>query len=166
VGFQKFWNPTRLQITPRSTQRLDEQPGSRVGPTNSTGPKNAGQITIRTKNSYANALFRRVVARRGGKRAQTAVAHCLLVAAWHVLVTRTPTRTSAETTSSTVTTPTTAAAEPSPNGNDSDTRSTSNHGRPDNAGHVIFKSTRDIVSSAGSHRHAGESSSASFTQRG
>ena len=45
---------------------------------------------IRTRESYANALFRRVAARRGGKRAQTAVAHCLLVAAWHVLATRTP----------------------------------------------------------------------------
>ena len=50
----------------------------------------AAMGAIRTKHSYANALFRRVAARRGGKRAQTAVAHCLLVAAWHVLATRTP----------------------------------------------------------------------------
>ena len=50
----------------------------------------AAMGAIRTKHSYANALFRRVAARRGGKRAQTAVAHSLLVAAWHVLATRTP----------------------------------------------------------------------------
>ena len=50
----------------------------------------AAMGAIRTRQSYANALFRRVAARRGGKRAQTAVAHCLLVAAWHVLATRTP----------------------------------------------------------------------------
>jgi transposase len=44
---------------------------------------------IRTKNSYTNALFRRVATRRGGKRAQVAVAHSLLVSAWHVLATKT-----------------------------------------------------------------------------
>jgi transposase len=44
---------------------------------------------IRTKNSYTNALFRRVAARRGGKRAQTAVAHSLLTTAWHLLTTNT-----------------------------------------------------------------------------
>ena len=52
--------------------------------------RTAAMGAIRTQQSYANALFRRVAARRGGKRAQTAVAHCLLVAAWHVLATRTP----------------------------------------------------------------------------
>lgn len=45
---------------------------------------------LRKKNSYTNALFRRLAARRGGKRAQTAVAHSLLVTAWHVLTTQTP----------------------------------------------------------------------------
>jgi transposase len=44
---------------------------------------------IRTKNSYTQALFRRIAARRGGKRAQTAVAHSLLVTAWHLLATNT-----------------------------------------------------------------------------
>jgi hypothetical protein len=47
------------------------------------------QVQHRTKNSYTNALFRRIAARRGGKRAQAAVAHSLLVSAWHVLTTRT-----------------------------------------------------------------------------
>jgi transposase len=49
----------------------------------------AAMGAIRTKNSYAHALFRRVAVRRGGKRAQAAVAHSLLVAAWHVLTTHT-----------------------------------------------------------------------------
>ena len=44
---------------------------------------------IRTKNSYAHALFRRVAVRRGGKGAQAAVAHSLLVGVWHVLTTHT-----------------------------------------------------------------------------
>jgi transposase len=44
---------------------------------------------IRTKNSYTQALFRRIAARRGGKRAQTAVAHSLLTTAWHILTTNT-----------------------------------------------------------------------------
>jgi transposase len=45
---------------------------------------------IRTKDSYTNTQFRRVAARRGGKRALTAVAHSLLVTAWHLLATDTP----------------------------------------------------------------------------
>jgi transposase len=45
---------------------------------------------IRSKNSYAHALFRRVAVRRGGKRAQAAVAHSLLVATWHILNGHTP----------------------------------------------------------------------------
>jgi transposase len=49
----------------------------------------AAMGAIRTKNSYTNALFRRVATRRGGKRAQVAVAHSLLVSAWHVLATKT-----------------------------------------------------------------------------
>jgi transposase len=40
---------------------------------------------IRKKNSYTNALFRRIATRRGGKRAQTAIAHTLLVVIWNVL---------------------------------------------------------------------------------
>jgi transposase len=45
---------------------------------------------IRRKDSYLYALFRRVAARRGGKRGLAAVAHSQLVTIWHVLNTRTP----------------------------------------------------------------------------
>jgi transposase len=43
----------------------------------------------RKKDTYLNAQYRRIAARRGAKRAQTAVAHSILVAAWHVLTTNT-----------------------------------------------------------------------------
>jgi transposase len=49
----------------------------------------AAMGSIRKKNSYAHALFRRIAVRRGGKRAQAAVAHSLLVATWHLLSTHT-----------------------------------------------------------------------------
>ena len=45
---------------------------------------------IRRKDSYLHALFRRVAARRGGKRGLAAVAHSQLVTIWHVLTTQTP----------------------------------------------------------------------------
>lgn len=43
----------------------------------------------RKKNTYLSAQYRRIAARRGAKRAQTAIAHSILVAAWHVLSTGT-----------------------------------------------------------------------------
>jgi transposase len=43
----------------------------------------------RKKNTYLNAQYRHIAARRGAKRAQTAVAHSILVTAWHVLTTNT-----------------------------------------------------------------------------
>src|SRR4051812_10882675 len=44
---------------------------------------------IRRRDSYLHALFRRVAARRGGKRGLAAVAHSQLVTIWHVLNTQT-----------------------------------------------------------------------------
>lgn len=44
---------------------------------------------IRKKDSYLHALFRRIAARRGGKRALAAVAHSQLATIWHVLTTQT-----------------------------------------------------------------------------
>jgi hypothetical protein len=44
----------------------------------------------RKKNTYLSAQYRRIAARRGAKRAQSAIAHSILVAAWHVLSTGTP----------------------------------------------------------------------------
>lgn len=40
---------------------------------------------IRTKNSYLAVFYRRIAARRGGKRALVAVMHKIAIAIWHVL---------------------------------------------------------------------------------
>jgi hypothetical protein len=39
----------------------------------------------RQKNTYFTALGRRITTRRGAKRATLAVAHAILVSAWHIL---------------------------------------------------------------------------------
>jgi len=45
----------------------------------------AAQAAARTKDTYLAALYRRIKARRGAKRAAVAVAHALLVIAYHLL---------------------------------------------------------------------------------
>jgi transposase len=45
----------------------------------------AARAAARTKESYAQAQYRRIAARRGGKRAAAAVAHSLLVGIYHIL---------------------------------------------------------------------------------
>jgi transposase len=47
----------------------------------------AARAAARTRDSYLNAQYRRVRARRGANRASLAVAHSLLVAVWHMLQT-------------------------------------------------------------------------------
>jgi transposase len=49
----------------------------------------AGQAAGRTKHSYLGAQFRRLVARRGKKRAALAVGHSILVIAYHLLTRQT-----------------------------------------------------------------------------
>jgi transposase len=45
----------------------------------------AARAAARKKGSYAEAQYRRIAARRGGKRAAAAVAHSLLVGIYHIL---------------------------------------------------------------------------------
>jgi transposase len=45
----------------------------------------AAHAAARTKNTYLGALYRRLSARRGKKRATVAVGHAILIAAYHVL---------------------------------------------------------------------------------
>ncbi len=45
----------------------------------------AAWVAARTKDTYAAAQFRRLATRRGKKRALVAVAHSLLIAAYHVI---------------------------------------------------------------------------------
>ena len=48
-----------------------------------------GWCAARTKNTYFNALYHRLAARRGKKRAMLAVGHSLLVVIYHLLKDRT-----------------------------------------------------------------------------
>lgn len=45
----------------------------------------AAMVAIRRKDSYLAVFFRRIAARRGGRRALVAVMHKLAIAIWHVL---------------------------------------------------------------------------------
>ncbi|MFD3452864.1 IS110 family transposase [Streptomyces sp. NPDC058691] len=45
----------------------------------------AAMVAIKNKDSYLGVFFRRLAARRGGKRALVAVMHKLAIAPWHVL---------------------------------------------------------------------------------
>lgn len=45
----------------------------------------AAMAAVRNKDSYLSVFFRRVSARRGGRRAMVAVMHKLAIAIWHVL---------------------------------------------------------------------------------
>src|SRR2546429_5509027 len=50
-----------------------------------TGVQTCALPISMTKNNYLSALYRRIAARRGAKRAIMAVAHALLVIAYHML---------------------------------------------------------------------------------
>jgi hypothetical protein len=74
----------RITLTPKPP----EDPSLRGNYTrlNSTSALGVAALSaIRKKDSYANAQFHRIAARRGGKRAQSAVAHSILIALWHIL---------------------------------------------------------------------------------
>jgi transposase len=47
----------------------------------------AAKAASRTRNTYLAAHYQRLRARRGHNKATTAVAHSMLVAAWHILTT-------------------------------------------------------------------------------
>jgi transposase len=72
-------------------------PGSFESAGKRSGKMRKGNVSLRrclsqaawaismTKNNYLSALYRRIAARRGAKRAIMAVAHALLVIAYHML---------------------------------------------------------------------------------
>jgi len=45
----------------------------------------AARAAARTRNTYLSAQYHRIAARRGSKRAAVAVAHTILVIAYHIL---------------------------------------------------------------------------------
>jgi transposase len=72
----------------------DESAGKRRSGTTRKGSKwlranliEAATAASRTKNTYLQAQYQRLRARRGHARATTAVAHSMLVAVWHILST-------------------------------------------------------------------------------
>lgn len=50
----------------------------------------AAWTAVRTKDTFLKARYHRLAARRGKKRAIVAVAHSMLVSAWHMLINRQP----------------------------------------------------------------------------
>lgn len=52
----------------------------------------AANAAVRCKNSYLNAVYRRLVARRGHKKAIVAVAHRIVIALYHMLTKHEPYR--------------------------------------------------------------------------
>jgi transposase len=50
----------------------------------------AAWSAVRTKNTFLKARYHRLSARRGKKRAMVAIAHSMLVSAWHILTYRQP----------------------------------------------------------------------------
>lgn len=76
----------------------NHQSASRHGPgTTRKGSKwlrraliEAAHAAARTKNSYLRAQYHRIRGRRGPKKAAVAVAHSILVIAWHLLTTNQP----------------------------------------------------------------------------
>lgn len=48
-------------------------------------PRQAAQAAARSRKKYLSALYHRLAARRGGKTAAIAVAHTILVIAYHLL---------------------------------------------------------------------------------
>ncbi|MFE0063479.1 hypothetical protein [Streptomyces sp. NPDC059003] len=49
------------------------------------GRGQAAMAASRTKNTYLAARYRRLVARRGKRRALVAIEHTILIAVWHML---------------------------------------------------------------------------------
>jgi transposase len=50
----------------------------------------ADQAASRSKNTFLNARYHRLAARRGKKRAIGAIAHSMIISVWHILTYRQP----------------------------------------------------------------------------
>jgi transposase len=80
-------------LAPGQRESAGRRKGSKTPPGNRalrTALVRAARGAIRTKGSYFGALYRRVCARRGDKRATVAVAHALLAVIYHVLLWQQP----------------------------------------------------------------------------
>jgi hypothetical protein len=84
----------------------------------------AAKAASRTRDTYLAAQYQRLRIRRGANKATTAIAHSILVAAWHMLQTASSTTTPAPTTTAAAT-PNAPPGASSPNSKHSDTPSPS-----------------------------------------
>ena len=80
-------------VAPGNCESAGKRLSGRVRPGNATlraGLTQAAHAASRTRGTYLSSQFHRLAARRGKKRAILAVAHSILVAAYHMLVRKEP----------------------------------------------------------------------------
>jgi transposase len=99
TGMSKFPTPDHLAawagLAPGNHESAGRQRSGRTRKGNTwlrTALVAAAQSAARTKRSYLGAQYRRIAARRGAKRAILAVAHSMLIIAYHIIARREPYR--------------------------------------------------------------------------
>jgi transposase len=79
-------------MSPGSNESAGKKKSGKTQKTNSTLKKTlvqCGRAAANSKNTYLNSQYRRIAARRGGKRATVAVGHSILVVCYHMIKNRT-----------------------------------------------------------------------------
>jgi transposase len=99
TDMRRFGTASRLAAWAGVVPGNDESAGKqRLGKTRRgnrtlrTGLTQMAHAAARTKGTYLSALYQRLAARRGKKRAITAVAHAIVVSAFHMLARHEPYR--------------------------------------------------------------------------
>ena len=83
------------KLCPGNYESAGQRLGGRTGQSNTwlrSALVQAANAAVRCKNSYLNAVYRRLAARRGHKKAIVAVAHRILIALYHMLTQHEPYR--------------------------------------------------------------------------
>ncbi|WP_242606244.1 transposase [Protofrankia symbiont of Coriaria ruscifolia] len=82
-----------IGVCPGQNESAGVARSGHIRPGNSTLKRLLGitaMVAIKNKDSYLGVFYRRIAARRGGRRTQVAVMHKLTIAIWHVLHDRVP----------------------------------------------------------------------------
>lgn len=83
------------KLCPGNYESAGQRLGGRTGQSNTwlrSALVQAANAAVRCKNSYLNTVYRRLVARRGRKKAIVAVAHRIVIALYHMLTKHEPYR--------------------------------------------------------------------------
>jgi transposase len=83
------------KLCPGNYESAGQRLGGRTGQSNTwlrSALVQAANAAVRCKNSYLSAVYRRLVARRGRKKAIVAVAHRIIIALYHMLTKQQPYR--------------------------------------------------------------------------